>query len=57
MICEANDQPTPVPTCKKSLLELWSSDFENAGQELNDGSPDICLVVIAQICDQLRNDL
>jgi hypothetical protein len=48
---------TPVPSCKKFVLELWSTNFENAPQELNDGCFDICLVVIAQICDQLGDDL
>lgn len=48
---------TTVPSRKKFVLELWSTNFENATQELNDGSFDICLVVIAQICDQLGDDL
>ena len=46
-----------VPSCKKSVLELWPSNFENARQEVNDGCFDICLAVIAQICDQLGDDL
>ena len=57
MICTPNDQQIVVPQCKKFVLELWSEIFENASQELNDGCFDICLVVIAQICDQLENDL
>ena len=48
---------TTVPSRKKFVLELWSTNFENARQELNDGSFDICSVVIAQICDQLGDDL
>ena len=48
---------TTVPSRKKFVLELWSTNFENARQELNDGSFDICSVVIAQICDELGDDL